>query len=89
MPGQIRYSDEFKIDAVAQVTERGYSVKEVAERLGIRTKSLYTWITQFAKPQRQTDQESEVRRLKKELVRVTEERDILKTATAYFARDAK
>ncbi|MGX9353397.1 IS110 family RNA-guided transposase (plasmid) [Shimia sp. W99] len=36
MSGQIRYSDEFKIDAVAQVTERGYSVKEVAERLGIR-----------------------------------------------------
>ena len=35
MSGQIRYSDEFKIDAVAQVTERGYSVKDVAERLGI------------------------------------------------------
>jgi transposase len=31
MSGQIRYSDEFKIDAVAQVTERGYSVKEVVE----------------------------------------------------------
>ena len=89
MSGQIRYSDEFKIDAVAQVTERGYSVKEVAERLGISTKSLYTWMTQFSKPQRQTDQEAEVRRLKKELARVTEERDILKKATAYFARDAK
>ncbi|CUH89709.1 hypothetical protein PH5382_03660 [Phaeobacter sp. CECT 5382] len=36
----------------------------------------------------QTDQEGEVRRLKKELDRVTEERDILKKATAYFARDA-
>lgn len=78
MSGQIRYSDEFKIDAVAQVTERGYSVKEVAERLWISTKSLYTWMTQFSKPQRQTDQEAEVRRLKKELARVTEERDILK-----------
>ena len=85
MSGQIRYSNEFKIDAVAQVTERGYSVKEVAERLGISTKSLYTWMTQFSKPQRQTDQEAEVRRLKKELARVTEERDILKKATAYFA----
>lgn len=38
MSGQIRYSDEFKIDAVAQVTKRGYSVKEVAERLGTSTK---------------------------------------------------
>lgn len=78
MSGQIRYSDEFKIDAVAQVTERGYSVKEAAERLGIGTKSLYTWMAKFSKPQRVSDQEAEVRRLKKELARVTEERDILK-----------
>ena len=89
MSGQIRYSDEFKVDAVAQVTERGYSVKDVADRLGISTKSLYTWMAQFTKPQRQTDQEAEVRQLKKELARVTEERDILKKAAAYFARDAK
>ncbi|MFY0679754.1 MAG: IS3 family transposase [Thalassovita sp.] len=73
----MRYSDEFKIDAVAQVTERSYSVMEVAERLGVSTKSLYTWMAQFSKPQRQTDQEAEVRRFKKELARVTEERDIL------------
>ena len=66
-----------------------YSVKEVSERLGISSKSLYTWMTPFSTPQRQTDQEAEVRRLKKELARVTEERDILKKATAYFARDAK
>jgi transposase len=42
MSGQICYSVEFKIDAVAQIIERGYSVKEVAERFGISTKSLYT-----------------------------------------------
>ena len=82
MSGLIRYSVEVKIDAGAQVTERGYSVKEVAERLGISTKSLYTWMAQFSKPQRQTDQEAEVRRLKKELARVTEERDILKKGEA-------
>ena len=82
MSGQIRYSDEFKIDAVAQVTERGYSVKEVAERLGISTKSLYTWMAQFSEPQRLTDQQAEVRRLKKELARVTEGRDILKKSHA-------
>ena len=40
MSGHIRYSDEFKIDAVAQVTERGYSVKEVSECLGISTNLL-------------------------------------------------
>jgi len=50
LSGQTRYSDEFKIDAVAQVTEPGYSAKEVAERLGISTKSLYAWMAQFTKP---------------------------------------
>lgn len=47
MSGQIRYSVEFKIDAVAQIIERGFSVKEVAERFGISTKSLYTWNLQL------------------------------------------
>ena len=72
---------------------RGYSVAEVSERLGISTKSLYTWRAQFSQPRKQinesTEQAAEIRRLKKELARVSEERDILKKATAYFARDAK
>lgn len=46
----IRFIDEFKRDAVAQVMKRGYSVAEVSERLGISTKSLYTWKTQFSQP---------------------------------------
>jgi transposase len=45
----IRFTDEFKRDAMAQIVERGYAVSEVAERLGISTKSLYTWKSQFAK----------------------------------------
>ncbi len=88
----IRYTEEFKRGAVAQITDRGYSVKEVAERLGICTKSLYGWKRQFHKPSKESKQEVadsvEIRRLKAELRRVTEERDILKKATAYFARDA-
>lgn len=48
----IRFTDEFKQDAVAQIVERGYAVSEVAERLGISTKSLYTWKAQFAKSPR-------------------------------------
>jgi len=88
----IRYTDEFKRDAVNQITERGYSVKQVAERLGVCTKSLYDWKKQFHKPakesQQATSNAAEIRRLKAELLRVTEERDILKKATAYFARDA-
>jgi transposase len=88
----ICYTDEFKRDAVSQITDRGYSVKEVAERLGVCTKSLYDWKKQFHKPSKERKQEvadsAEIRRLKAELLRVTEERDILKKATAYFARDA-
>ncbi|MEO9574643.1 MAG: IS3 family transposase [Roseobacter sp.] len=80
----IRFTDEFKQDAVAQVVERGYAVSEVAERLGISTKSLYTWKAQFAKSPRVrseiAEQAAEIRRLKRELARVTEERTILEKA---------
>ncbi len=93
MPKGIRYTAEFKRDAVSQVTDRGYSVKEVSGRLGVSTKSLYDWIKQYQKPEslraKETEQARENRRLKAELARVTEERDILKKATAYFARETK
>ncbi len=39
-----RYTDEFKIEAVKQVTERGYKIAEVAERLGVSYKSMHDWI---------------------------------------------
>ena len=93
MGKQDRFTDEFKQDAVAQVVERGYAVSEVAERLGISTKSLYTWKALFSKPvtvrNTEADLTVELRRVKKELVRVTEERDILKKAATYFARESR
>ncbi|GIW56359.1 MAG: transposase [Silanimonas sp.] len=85
-----RYTDEFKIEAVRQVTDRGFKVANVAERLGVTTHSLYGWIRKFGKPEvvqrAELDQSAEIRRLKSELRRVTEERDILKKAAAYFAK---
>ncbi len=85
-----RYTDEFKIEAVRQVTDRGFKVAEVAQRLGITTHSLYAWLRKFGRPgvvqRAEVDQSAEVRRLKTELRRVTEERDILKKAAAYFAK---
>ena len=82
MGKQDRFTDEFKQEAVAQVVERGHAVSEVADRLGISTKSLYTWKALFSKPaavrNSEVDLTAELRRVKKELVRVTEERDILK-----------
>ncbi len=89
----IRFTDEFKKDAVAQVVDRGYAVGEVAKRLGISTKPLYTWKAQFSKPAKALSDEAalatELRQARKELARVTEERDILKKATAYFARESR
>ena len=87
-----RYTDEFKIEAVRQVTDRGFKVAEVAERLGVTTHSLYAWLRTFGKSgvvhRAEVDQSAEVRRLKAELRRVTEERDILKKAAAYFAKES-
>jgi len=78
--GKGNFSDEFKRDAVAQITERGYAVAEVSERLGVSQHSLYQWKKKFAQARRSgdTEKDAEIRRLKKELLRVTEERDILK-----------
>ncbi|RZG77587.1 IS3 family transposase [Acinetobacter venetianus] len=77
-----RYPEEFKIEAVKQVTEKGHSVADVAARLGTTTHSLYAWIKRYDPRQPKTtesnDPSAELAKLKKELLRVTEERDILK-----------
>ncbi len=84
-----RYTEEFRIEAVKQVTERGYSVAEVADRLGTTTHSLYSWLKRYGEhsPQQinQSNNQAEIAQLKAELRRVTEERDILKKAATYFA----
>lgn len=69
-------SDELKRDAVAQITERGYSVVEASERLSVSQYSLYAWKRQLAKVvSGDTSKDAEIRQLKRELARVTEERD--------------
>ena len=76
-----RYPDEFKIDAVRQIVERGHEVAQVAKRLGVSTHSLYAWKKQFAPAapghQAKAAEQAEIKRLQKELKRVTGERDIL------------
>ncbi|MCK9798033.1 IS3 family transposase [Pseudomonas sp. MAFF 302030] len=77
-----RYPEEFKIQAVNQVIEKKLPVADVAARLGVSTHSLYAWIKRYSKPleerQQDDDQHAELRRLRAELKRVTEERDNLK-----------
>ncbi|EAW1159641.1 IS3 family transposase [Salmonella enterica] len=77
-----RYPEEFKIEAVKQVVDRGHSVSSVAIRLDITTHSLYAWIKKYGPDssthKEQSDAQAEIRRLQKELKRVTDERDIFK-----------
>lgn len=84
-----RYTAEFRAEAIRQVTERGYPVSEVAKRLGVSSFSLYKWlkgVNQTPWRVAQEDLRAENARLKAELKRVEEERDILKKAAAYFAK---
>lgn len=87
-----RYTDEFKQEAIKQVTERGYPASEVARRLGVTTHSLYAWLREAGvnretrRAEKQADLAAENTRLRAELRRVEEERDILKKAAAYFAK---
>jgi transposase len=88
-----RFTPEFKDEAVRQVVERGYSVAEVSARLGVSTHSLYKWVRAVTpdKTEKQAadllEAKSEILRLRAQMRRVEEERDILKKAARYFARE--
>jgi transposase len=81
-----RYTPDFKDEAVRQIVDRDYSVTEVSERLGVSAHSLYKWV-KAVKPDKTEEQaaalieaKSEVLKLRAQLRRTEEERDILKKA---------
>jgi transposase len=90
---QPRFTPEFKDEAVRQITERGYAVSEVSERLGVSAHSLYKWVKAVKPDKREqhtqelVEARSEILKLRAQLKRTQEERDILKKAAAYFARE--
>ena len=92
-----RYTDEFKRNAVLMILEKGYRTGEVAQNLGINDNMLRRWRQEYAAAPTQAfpgkghlkPEDEERRRLQRELTRVTEERDILKKALAYFAEAQK
>lgn len=85
-----KFTDVFKRDAVAQVADRGDPVREVAWRLGISTKSIHTWQKLFSRPAKvvhEVDaQADEIRRLKRDLARVTDLSRIRKQSGGLFSR---
>ncbi len=94
---RVRYTKEFKLEAVRLLELGQTPANQLALELGIARNQLYKWQEQlrgkgetnaFRGPgARRLDEQSEIERLKRELKKVTEERDILKKAAAYFAKD--
>ena len=90
-----KYSAEFKREAVKLASQPEQSKRQVAQELGIHENLLRTWVRQFAAGKWETSagtplksaQQQENERLKRELKRVTTERDILKNAVGYFAKE--
>jgi transposase len=91
-----RYSDEFKRDAVRLITDENYEFKAAAEAVGVSQKSLREWHRKFAPPPAECGADAsydelreENKRLRKQLKRAEMEREILKKATAYFAKESQ
>jgi len=96
MAGKYRkYSREFKVEAVKMVTEGGHKVSEVSRDLGIHENLIYKWRKLFSDDGdesfpgkgRLKPSDEEFHRLKRELSKARQERDILKKALAYFAEE--
>ena len=95
--GRKQYTADFKRDAVALVTQQGYSVAEAAQNLGVNTGLLRRWKTEiertgsvaFPGKGHQTPDQAELHRLREENRRLRMERDILKKATAFFASESR
>jgi transposase len=86
-----KYTTEFKLEAVKQILEKGHSATDVASRLGVPVGLLYTWTRKLKRSDEKPIEDikalqAEMTKLKAELRRTTEERDILKKAAAYFAK---
>ena len=92
-----KYDRAFKIEAVKLVTERGTSVAEAARNLGIHENLLHIWKKKYLEDTSDAfpgkghlkRQDEEMRRLRKKLADVEEERDILKKALAIFSKEPK
>jgi transposase len=90
-----RYSAEFKREALLRAAEEGITDKAVCEELGISTRQFRRWQVELevlgkdAFPGKGQSRGDEVTALKRELAKIKKERDFLKEAAAYFAKDSK
>jgi transposase len=93
--GRRQFTREFKIEAVRLVRERGVSVAQASRDLGVHENVIRKWVKQFDEDPRQAfpghgmmkAEQAEIARLRREVLKLKAERDILKKAAAYFAKD--
>jgi transposase len=93
-----KYSKEFKQDAISLVLEQNYSRVDAARNLGINANMLGRWVKEYQQDEdgqafrgngKLTSEQLEIRQLKSEVKRLEMERDILKKATVFFAKETK
>ena len=84
-----RFSDEFKSEAVKLVKQSNRSMADLAMELGINAKSIGEWVKRAEESGQaiEEDERVELRRLRKEVSELRMEREILKKATAFFAKE--
>jgi transposase len=91
-----KFTREFKLEAVRLIRDRGVSVAQASVDLGVHQSQLRDWAKKFAEdPQRafpgngqMKPEQLEIARLKREVLKLKAERDILKKAAAYFAKES-
>ena len=90
------FTEEFKRDAVNLVVKQNYSFKDAAEAVGVASRSLREWHEKYAPEPEPCGQDAsleeltaENKRLRKQLQKAELEREILKKATAYFAKESQ
>lgn len=92
-----KYTQEFKLEAIALVLEQGYSKAEAARSLDLNATMLARWIREYQDDKEKafrgngklTDEQLEIRKLKEQVRRLEMEKEILKKATVFFAKETK
>jgi transposase len=91
-----KFTREFKLEAVKLIKERGVSVAQASRDLGVHQTVLRAWVKDIAADPQQAfpghgqmkPEQAEIARLKREVIKLKAERDILKKAAAYFAKES-
>ena len=92
-----KYTNEFKLETVKRIVERGEAAAKVARELDVNVSSLYTWVSKYKSHMQQPfvgsghlrDEESDVHKMEKQIKDLKEENEILKKAAAYFAKNLR